>query len=133
MRHTLANSLLLLIAVGYTIGLLVVSLIQIESEELPVNFPFADKLFHFGVYFLLTCLWHLFYFNKKNKKKYLPNLWICGAAVAFGIIVELLQKYTTTYRGFEWLDIVANTSGVGFSFGFLMLFNYFSVRLNRFK
>ena len=39
--------------------------------------------------------------------------WIGGflLPVLFGGIIELLQEYYTVYRGGDWIDIAANTTG----------------------
>jgi len=127
MKSILRSKLLfLLVALGYTLALLTASLIKIESESLPVRFEHADKLFHFGAYFTLTILWHLFYFIHRRTKEYHPYWVICLLAVVFGIIIEILQGSATTYRGFEWLDIVANTLGVVLASVALVVFNRFN-------
>lgn len=77
-----------------------------------VSFKHADKLFHFSAYFGMTLLWHVYLFAKEKTNNLKPNFWICLSIIGFGIIVEVIQRDLTTYRGFEWLDIVANTSGV---------------------
>lgn len=60
---------------------------------------------------MMTVIWNIYYFAKKKPVDRKPNLWICFAAIVFGIIVDLLQRDMTTYRSFEWLDILANSLG----------------------
>ena len=40
-------------------------------------------------------------------------------------IIELLQEYCTTYRGGEWLDLAANSTGVTLAVVYGLLFRYF--------
>ncbi|GAE82739.1 hypothetical protein JCM10512_967 [Bacteroides reticulotermitis JCM 10512] len=42
------------------------------------------------------------------------HAWIgaCLCPILFSGCVELLQEYCTTYRGGDWMDFVANTTGV---------------------
>lgn len=112
MKRILNKSFWFSLAVIYSLTLLYFSLIRIKAESLPVNFANADKLFHLGAYFGLSFLWNFFYLAKKKTPKAIPNVWIGVAVIIFGIIIEILQRDLTTYRGFEWLDIVANSSGV---------------------
>lgn len=96
-------------------GLLFVSLVKIKSEGLPVSFKHADKIFHFGAYFGMTLIWHFWLFAKEKTNNLQPHLWICLFIIGFGIVVEIIQRDLTTYRGFEWLDILANSLGVMFA------------------
>ena len=40
-------------------------------------------------------------------------------------IIELLQEYCTTYRGGEWLDLAANSTGVTLAVVYGLLFRYY--------
>ena len=40
-------------------------------------------------------------------------------------VIELLQEYCTTYRGGEWLDMAANSTGVTLAVVYGLLFNCF--------
>ncbi len=119
MKLILNKNVWLFLALAYTISLLVASLVKIKSDSLPVNFTNADKIFHFGAYFAMTLIWNFYYYIRKKSAEKKPNLWICFAIIIFGIIVELLQRDMTTYRSFEWLDVVANSLGV--IFGYIVL------------
>lgn len=116
MKRLLNSTTCFVLALIYTLCLLTVSLIKIKSDNLPVKFEHADKIFHFGAYFGMALLWHLYYFQREKVRKYKPNYKICLLIVGFGIVIEVLQRDLTTYRGFEFLDIVANTSGVILAF-----------------
>lgn len=76
--------------------------------------PNLDKVAHICMYFGLSgMLW--LEFLRAHKRDHVPlwHAWI-GAffcPVIFSGIVELLQEYCTTYRGGDWLDFAANTTG----------------------
>ena len=74
----------------------------------------SDKVVHICMYFGMSgMLW--LEFLRAHRKDYTPiwHAWV-GAficPVLFSGIVELLQEYCTTYRGGDWLDFAANTTG----------------------
>ena len=72
-----------------------------------VSFGNIDKVYHLFAYFTLTNCW-LFTFYKRPKAKYIVVI----TCIIFGIIIEILQATTTTYRTGDYLDVVANTTGV---------------------
>ncbi len=113
MSRSYPKSLFLVVALIYTAGLATVSLLKLNSDALSaVEFKNADKVFHFLAYFGLTLLWEAYYFKQKQSIQGFPSLKIALAAIIFGIIIEILQKGATRYRSFEYLDIVANSTGV---------------------
>lgn len=68
---------------------------------------YLDKWVHTGFFFILV---YLFYIPLRNRKR--PNLIkIAIAAVAYGIVIELVQKYGTTDRSFDIIDIVFDALG----------------------
>ena len=76
--------------------------------------PNLDKVVHICMYFGMSgMLW--LEFLRAHRKDHTPiwHAWV-GAficPVLFSGIVELLQEYCTTYRGGDWLDFAANTTG----------------------
>lgn len=74
-----------------------------------------DKWGHGFAYFTLTISW-LFTFYKKPRKKY----YVIIACIIYGIIIEILQSKLTSYRTGDYLDILANTTGVLMA---LLIFN----------
>jgi VanZ family protein len=84
---------------------------QNSLEEIP-NF---DKVVHGGMYFCLAILaWYEFFRYQKTKKS--PAWWrgwFVGLLfpVLLGAAMEVAQRYLTTYRSFEWCDILADTVG----------------------
>ncbi len=77
--------------------------------------PNMDKIVHFCMYGGLSgVLWLEFLWNNRKHNAIWWHAWV-GAVlcpIVMGGIIELLQEYCTTYRGGDWLDFLANTSGV---------------------
>ena len=92
-------------AIGITLGIIGLSLLKVPSTG--INVKNIDKAYHSLAYFTLAISW-LFTFYKKPNKKYV----IVVICILFGIIIEVLQMYLTTYRTGEYLDVLANSIGV---------------------
>ncbi|NDV57283.1 VanZ family protein [Bacteroides sp. 519] len=78
------------------------------------DIPYLDKIVHFGMYFGLSgMLWLEFLRNHKNNDAPMWHAWIgaCLCPILFSGIVELFQEIATDYRGGDWMDFAANTSG----------------------
>ncbi|WP_310380508.1 VanZ family protein [Flavobacterium sp.] len=71
-----------------------------------------DKLVHVFFHFVFTILWFL-YFQKQlmGRDKTRLLLFSFLFSVFFGISIELLQKYFTTTRNGDFLDVLANSIG----------------------
>ena len=67
--------------------------------------PHSDKLVHLFLYTLFSFL--LLIENKKSKR----NIFLLLFAIIYGILMELLQHFFTSYRSFEFYDILANSFG----------------------
>lgn len=104
----------------YPISLLLgIVIIYLSCFKPPKNsleeIPNMDKVVHFSMYccFSLLVWFEYLRFHHFGKKRLL----YCGLLFGFiipallGASMELVQKYLTTYRAFEWGDILANTSG----------------------
>jgi|GEM_PF-5287565 len=91
---------------------IVFSLIRLPQVSSPI--PTNDKLLHLVCYFALT-YWFLHTYPKK------PIHIVLGFIVV-GTLMELLQS-VTTYRFFEWLDIVMNFLGVSLAVFMFCVFN----------
>ncbi|ADV42399.1 VanZ family protein [Bacteroides helcogenes] len=76
--------------------------------------PGIDKVVHVCMYFGMSgMLWIEFLRAHRRDGQPLWHAWV-GALVCpviFSGVVELLQEYCTTYRGGDWLDFAANTTG----------------------
>ena len=88
--------------------------------------PFVDKWTHIVMYGG-TCgvIWTEYvcqHLTLDGKKLFLLA-WLLP--ILMSAIIELLQEYCTTYRGGEWLDLAANSTGVTLAVIYGLLFHYF--------
>ena len=78
------------------------------------NIPNIDKIVHVCMYLGMSgMLWLEFLRAHQKGDSPLWHAWV-GAFVCpvlFSGAVELLQAFCTTYRGGDWLDFAANTTG----------------------
>ena len=76
--------------------------------------PNLDKVVHIFMYFGMSgMLWLEFLRAHRRDRTPMWHAWV-GAFVCpvlFSGAVELLQAFCTTYRGGDWLDFAANTTG----------------------
>ncbi|PNQ74013.1 hypothetical protein C1T31_06735 [Hanstruepera neustonica] len=101
------------IAILYTILLLIVSLITIDFGGLDSLVPsYGDKIFHFLAYGLLTLLWFIAIKWQFNTSKIKTLIVVAGSCIAFGTVVEVLQKVLTISRSYDEADIISNIAGV---------------------
>src|SRR4051812_19885358 len=84
------------------------------GNSLPrVNIPGLDKAVHFTFYTVLTLL--MFYGWKKQEvfpalhRRLLVRILVC--AIAYGLLIEVMQETLTDSRHFEVLDVLANSLG----------------------
>jgi VanZ family protein len=79
-------------------------------------FPYMDKVVHFCMYAGISGVLWLEFFLNYRKCEILPvRHALIGAVlcpIIFGGLIEIGQHYLTSYRGGEWLDLLANTTGV---------------------
>ncbi len=101
------------IAILYTVALLIVSLITIDFGGLDSIVPsYGDKIFHFVAYALLTLLWFFAVKWRFNYSKMKTLGVVALSCIAFGTIVEVLQKLLTISRFYDEADILSNIAGV---------------------
>ena len=104
----LNKRLLLIIALGYTIVLAILSLLS--NDDVPhFGAKNEDKIFHLIAYAILTFLWYKVCATFKFKSAI--TLAIIGS-IAYGIILEVLQGQFTVGRDSSFMDVVANSIGV---------------------
>ena len=104
-RYPLATILLVVI--------IFLSLYPFQHIRLMENVPLSDKWTHmlmYGGFCLVLWAEYLWRHDRIHWGKAL--CWAVLAPIAFSGLMELCQKYLTTYRSGEWLDLVANTIGV---------------------
>ncbi len=112
-KHTLKAKILLLIAILYSILILVLSLANLNKVEI-VKLESSDKLYHLLCYALLSFLW-VYFVKLKLKTLNSRIIFVTILLISiFGIIIEHLQLMLTDYRTFDWWDALANFTGVIF-------------------
>ena len=115
------------LAITFTVFIAVVSLIP------PSNFPktdisFSDKIAHTSCYAILSLLWC--FAILRSRVKFSKTVLLLGSIILYGIFIEVLQDKLTTYRSFDYHDMIANTIGVAIGF---MLFKIFQHRFVNLK
>lgn len=114
------------IAVFFTISITIGSLVK--SDVIAVEIvSISDKTIHFIAYFFLMLSWLYVFFKKKSFSKNVKFIFI--GCIVFGIIIEILQGVTTTYRTLSFLDVAANTLGVLFA---STVFHFFEKKIRLF-
>ncbi|WP_262706946.1 VanZ family protein [Tenacibaculum singaporense] len=100
---------LIIIAILISLSIAIISLVKIEKA--PIQISHIDKLEHAFAYFVLSLVW-LLALKTTKINKYI----IVFCCFFYGIIIEVLQVTTTSYRSGEILDIMANTTGILIAF-----------------
>jgi VanZ family protein len=97
-----------------------------EMEPLE-DVPFVDKWTHVVMYGG-TCgvLWTEYIRSHRvlDGEKLMFYAWLLP--IVMSAVIELLQAYCTTYRGGEWLDLAANSTGVSLAVVYGLFFYYFT-------
>ena len=102
--------------------------LYVKSETIALEIVLiSDKTYHFIAYFLLMLSWLYAFFKKKSFTQHVKYIII--GCIFFGIIIEILQGITTTYRTSSFLDVVANTLGVVFA---SIVFHFFEKKIRLF-
>lgn len=111
------NKFSTIFAYGYTALLFLLSLIKIGPVIPKLGSEFDDKLYHAAAYIIMGFVWAV-YFLRQSNKNYKFLSFVIGAL--FGIIIEVLQVTLTTYRSFDFFDIIANI--LGLCLGLILVF-----------
>ena len=102
----------LFLASLYTLAITVLSLVRLGKISVG-SFNPTDKMLHAGAYFGMAVLWMLYFIFKDNFKNFKANLLkVAIYCSLFGILIEVLQGVLTDFREPDWLDALANSSGV---------------------
>jgi len=85
-----------------------------EVSKSPLFFAGFDKLVHCGLLFVLTVLmaWGCARSQTPRLLPYNSLLVITVIAIAYGGLIEILQRYFFTWRSGEWDDLFADTVGI---------------------
>lgn len=102
--------MLLLVSIGYTLALIIASLISLHGVP-SLGFSFDDKIYHIVAYLGLAFLWVNYF--KPFKAKYVPYA-ILFTAAFLGFILELLQYLVNPNRTYDTYDMIANSIGAIF-------------------
>ena len=108
------------IAIFITVSIAIGSLVKPDLITIK-SISVSDKTYHFIAYFFLMFSW-LYTFLKNIK--YL----ILGCLI-FGIVIEILQGTITSYRTTSYLDILANSVGIGLA---VLIFHFFEKKIQLF-
>ncbi len=85
-----------------------------------LNFNHADKVAHFIMYFVF-CILLIYGFQESGRKNQFHSyIYAVSIAIAYGIVMELLQHYVFINRNGNIYDILANSAG---AFTALFVFN----------
>ncbi len=113
MAVSLIRKLLLLGVIAYTTSIGVGSLMHAPAvlEDAPQN---SDKIIHATAYFFFCLFWFLYlYWVGMRNRKFKTVLTIAvGWSLFVGMVIEICQLEFTTYRTGDFLDMLANTTGV---------------------
>jgi len=93
-----------LLSILWIIVILILLLMPTNKISEKQLFPFADKVVHFGLFFILSALNSID--SNEIKVKYRIII-----AVTFALITELMQLLLTNYRMFDIVDILADSLG----------------------
>ena len=114
------------IAIFFTISITIGSLVKSDVIAIEIV-SISDKTIHFIAYFFLMLSWLYVFFKKKSFSKNVKFIFI--GCIVFGIIIEIVQGVTTTYRTLSFLDVAANTLGVLFA---STVFHFFEKKIRLF-
>ncbi len=87
--------------------------LKAQSNTSFFAFPNQDKVAHFTSHFVFVLLWYR-YLVYKNSAFLKNKIALAVSSIVFGIAIEFLQKYFTTTRHADVLDVVANIAGALF-------------------
>jgi VanZ family protein len=104
----------------YPLSLLIIGVVTYLSFFRPPSIDLVkvvglDKVVHICMYLGMSgMLWLEFLRVHKKDNTPLWHVWVGASAcpILFSGTVEILQATLTTYRGGDWLDFLANTTGV---------------------
>ncbi len=114
-KNLLAHNILT-IAILLTIVIALLSLLSISNYVPDLKVSWQDKAEHIIAYFTLASSWLLVHKHYKFVKQ--SKIIIVVLILIYGIILEVLQGSLTTYRTFEYYDMLANAIGVVTAFLF---------------
>ena len=117
------------------LSFVVITLSIIPVPEVPPleDIPLFDKWVHFLMYGAVACcVWYDYYRNRADRKITLRTiLFTVVYPILLGGILELWQRYLTTCRSGEWLDVIADSIGAFLAFPIgAFIIRYFAKKVN---
>jgi VanZ family protein len=106
-------------AVSILLTILITYLSLSSLKELDLKISVSDKLLHVSAYLALTISW--LFAILKSHKNFKVKLQIGFTLCIFGIIIEILQSSMPLNRQGDYLDVLANSSGIILG---IITFNY---------
>ncbi|WP_018630305.1 VanZ family protein [Niabella aurantiaca] len=106
---------LLLCALVYWI--ITIVLLTLPGSAFPQEDIFSkiyfDKWIHIGMFSILVLLWNFWLMKKRGagQRLYTPFVMISITALAYGILMEYIQKWYISNRSFDTGDIIADGTG----------------------
>ena len=95
------------------VAILLTCFLPVPETEMD-DVPFIDKWVHILMYLMLSSSLWIEYLRSHTHIDYLK---LCVGAIVLPIVlsglIELGQAYCTTTRSGDWLDFLANVTGVG--------------------
>jgi len=130
-KRLLGHKILFVLVVLSTGMITWVSLAKI-SNPIDLDIKGSDKIAHAIVYFMFTNVWFFFFFfSDRNRMNFIQSITRASiVCFVYGALMETLQYFLTSYRSFEWNDMLANTSGIIFA---ALLLKVFENKLISFK
>ncbi len=112
-RRLLTHSFLQVLAILYVVMITILSLWRFIAFN-PIPIANGDKIGHAIAYCGFTMIWFAFYFFSEKLHKNWKQSVLRASIIAFlwGLLMELAQGALTDYRMPEYLDVMANTSGI---------------------
>lgn len=95
-------------AVLVAVGIAILSLM--ENPYVPRSLSAQDKLLHGAMYMFLAVSW-MAPVARSFPSRFMPYLWVWGGVVAYGALMEILQRYCTVTRSGEMADLYADMVG----------------------
>ena len=117
-KSLLAHKFFPVLVVCYTLFIAWVSLAKLIFTP-NIHIEGGDKIGHAIAYFVLTVLWFLAIYVSRKANVVLSFsrtlMIVAFLGCGYGLLMEYLQKELTDYRMFDWLDALANTTGIIFA------------------
>ena len=122
------------LVLGILWSLTILVMCVIPAGNLPdtnISIPYFDKIVHFGIFGILSFILISIFKEQYNyKKSIVITLIICSI---YGYVIELLQKYVSSGRSYEFLDVLFDIIGCIFGILFYKLAKKLFVKRFNFK